>query len=34
MPWHHMHDHDQDQGGKVVVGHHVFLPLEWMDGHT
>jgi len=29
-----MHDHDQDQGGKAVVGHHVFLPLGWIDGHT
>jgi len=29
-----MHDYDQDQRGKVVVVHHAFLPLEWMDGHT
>ena len=29
-----MHDHDQDQGGKAVVGDRVFLPLGWMDGHT
>jgi hypothetical protein len=30
----HKHDADQDQGGKAIVGHHVRLPLGWMDGHT
>jgi hypothetical protein len=22
------------QGGMTTVGHHVCLPLGWMDGHT
>jgi hypothetical protein len=27
-------DADQDHGGKTPAGHHVHLPLGWMDGHT
>jgi hypothetical protein len=34
IPWHQRHDKDQDQGGKATVGHHVHLPLGWMDGCT
>jgi hypothetical protein len=31
ITWHHKHDKNQDQGFKEVVGHHVHLPLGWMD---
>jgi hypothetical protein len=34
IPWKHRQDAKQDQGGKETVGHHVRLPLGWMDGHT
>ena len=34
IPWKQKHDVDQDHGGKATVGHHVHLPLGWMDGHT
>jgi hypothetical protein len=34
IPWKHRQDADQDQGGKETIGHHVCLPLGWMDGHT
>jgi hypothetical protein len=34
IPWQHRQDADQDQGGKATVGHHVHLPLGWMDGRT
>jgi hypothetical protein len=34
IPWKHRHDAEQDQGGKAIVGHHVHLPLGWMDGRT
>jgi hypothetical protein len=34
IPWKHRKDADQDQGGKATIGHHVHLPLGWMDGHT
>jgi len=33
-PWQHWSDAEQDQGGKETIGHHVHLPLGWMDGHT
>jgi hypothetical protein len=33
-PWHQRHDKDQDQGDKETVGHHVHLPLGWMDACT
>jgi hypothetical protein len=34
IPWQHRHNADQDQGGKATNGHHVQLPLGWMDGRT
>jgi hypothetical protein len=34
IPWKHRHNAKQDQGGKETIGHHVHLPLGWMDGHT
>jgi hypothetical protein len=34
IPWKHRHDAEQDQGGKAIFGHHVHLPLGWMDGCT
>jgi hypothetical protein len=34
ITWKHRHNVDQDQGGKAADGHHVRLPLEWMDGRT
>jgi hypothetical protein len=34
ITWQHRHNVDQDQGGKATNGHHVRLPLGWMDGRT
>jgi hypothetical protein len=34
IPWKHRHDAEKDQGGKETIGHHVHIPLGWMDGHT
>jgi hypothetical protein len=34
IPWKPRHDAEQDQGGKATDGHHVRLPLGWMDGRT
>jgi hypothetical protein len=33
-PWKHWSDAKQDQGVKEAIGHHVRLPLGWMDGRT
>jgi hypothetical protein len=34
VPWQPRHNAEQDQGGKATDGHHVRLPLGWMDGRT
>jgi hypothetical protein len=34
IPWHQRCDKDQDHGSKETVGHHVHIPLGWMDAHT
>jgi hypothetical protein len=34
IPWQHRHNEDQYQGAKETYGHHVRLPLGWMDGCT
>jgi hypothetical protein len=34
IPWKPQHDVEKDQGGKAADGHHVRLPLAWMDGRT
>jgi hypothetical protein len=34
ITWQHQHNVDRDQGGKSIDGHHVRLPLGWIDDRT